>query len=171
MNLYTEIDDSGYVINVIVCEKSIIDSGSLGTSSRWIETFEDGRRGNYAGIGYFYNETLDVFIPPAPGGVWELNADTYQWELPKVISIESDKHLLIGDGIDEAVITVTGRPGLHVSIDVLVGETLTSLSLNLSIDTETSLGKGEKIITCDTPASLIVLSYENISEEVLVIYD
>ena len=36
-------------------------------------------RGNYAGIGYTYNETLDAFIPPKPEGDWILDEKTYSW--------------------------------------------------------------------------------------------
>ena len=38
-------------------------------------------RGNYAGIGYFYNESLDVFIPPKPYNSWILD-ETFNWEPP-----------------------------------------------------------------------------------------
>lgn len=39
-------------------------------------------RGNYAGIGYSYDETLDAFIAPKPYGSWILNETTYSWEAP-----------------------------------------------------------------------------------------
>lgn len=38
-------------------------------------------RGNYAGIGYTYDEALDAFIPPKPGDDWILNEETFSWEL------------------------------------------------------------------------------------------
>jgi hypothetical protein len=37
-------------------------------------------RNLYPGAGYLYNETLDAFILPKPGGDWILNEDTYSWE-------------------------------------------------------------------------------------------
>jgi hypothetical protein len=38
-------------------------------------------RGNYAGIGFFYDEGLDAFIPPkADVGDWVLNEETFTWE-------------------------------------------------------------------------------------------
>ena len=40
-------------------------------------------RGNYAGIGYTYDEVNDVFIPPQPvieGITFELNQTTWLWE-------------------------------------------------------------------------------------------
>jgi len=39
-------------------------------------------RGNYAGIGYVYDEELDVFIPPKPFASWKLNYTTLTWEPP-----------------------------------------------------------------------------------------
>lgn len=39
-------------------------------------------RGNYAGIGYTYDEELDVFIPPQPYPSWTLNDETYNWDAP-----------------------------------------------------------------------------------------
>jgi hypothetical protein len=39
-------------------------------------------RGNYAGIGYIYDEALDAFIPPQPFPSWVLDEDTFSWEAP-----------------------------------------------------------------------------------------
>jgi hypothetical protein len=39
-------------------------------------------RGNYAGIGFTYNETLDAFIPPKPYESWVLDESTYSWVAP-----------------------------------------------------------------------------------------
>ena len=36
-------------------------------------------RGNYAGVGYFYDEVLDGFIPPKPGDDWVLDVATFSW--------------------------------------------------------------------------------------------
>lgn len=45
-------------------------------------------RKNYAGIGYFYDETLDAFIEPKPHNSWVLNTDTCTWSPP--ISMPDD---------------------------------------------------------------------------------
>lgn len=42
-------------------------------------------RGNYAGIGFYYDEDLDAFIQPKPGVTpeisdWVLNEETFTWE-------------------------------------------------------------------------------------------
>jgi hypothetical protein len=39
-------------------------------------------RGNYAGIGYTYDEALDAFIPPQPFPSWSLNDETFIWDSP-----------------------------------------------------------------------------------------
>jgi hypothetical protein len=39
-------------------------------------------RGNYASVGYSYDEALDAFIPPKPFNSWVLNKKTYLWEAP-----------------------------------------------------------------------------------------
>jgi hypothetical protein len=39
-------------------------------------------RGNYAGIGFKYDEALDAFLPPQPFPSWTLNEATYSWEAP-----------------------------------------------------------------------------------------
>ena len=39
-------------------------------------------RGNYAGIGYTYDATNDVFIAPKPFNSWVINEDTWLWEAP-----------------------------------------------------------------------------------------
>jgi hypothetical protein len=40
-------------------------------------------RKNYAGIGYYYNESLDAFIPPKPFNSWILNEESCLWNAPK----------------------------------------------------------------------------------------
>jgi hypothetical protein len=56
---------------------SIYDSGF-----KWKQTYQDGRRKNYAGIGYSYDKTRDAFIPPQPYPSWLLDEDTCRWDAP-----------------------------------------------------------------------------------------
>ena len=37
---------------------------------------------NYAGIGYYYDENLDGFIPPKPFESWTLDESTGTWNAP-----------------------------------------------------------------------------------------
>jgi hypothetical protein len=39
-------------------------------------------RGNYAGIGYTYDEDNDIFIAKQPFASWTLNVSTASWEAP-----------------------------------------------------------------------------------------
>lgn len=39
-------------------------------------------RGNYAGIGYKYDEALDAFIPPQPFPSWTIDEGTFSWVAP-----------------------------------------------------------------------------------------
>ena len=55
-----------------------------GTSDTWKQSFKDGTRKNYAGIGYTYDEDKDAFIAPKPFNSWSLNETTCRWEPPVV---------------------------------------------------------------------------------------
>ena len=72
---------NGIVQRVIVAEPSFFDTLKDETSGAWIETSED-IRGNYAGIGYSYSESMDAFLRPQPFPSWEINNETFQWESP-----------------------------------------------------------------------------------------
>lgn len=39
-------------------------------------------RGNYAAIGFTYDDTLDAFIPPQPFPSWTLDESTFLWVAP-----------------------------------------------------------------------------------------
>jgi hypothetical protein len=90
---------NGVVTEVIVAEQDFINSGLVGPASDWVQTSyntrgnvhygEDGQpdggvalRGNYAGIGYTYDETHDVFYAPQPFSSWTLSQTSWLWEPP-----------------------------------------------------------------------------------------
>jgi hypothetical protein len=92
MGHYAKVKD-GKVVNVIVAEQEFIDSFVDDTPGKWIQTSynthanehtQDGTplRGNYAGIGFIYDETNDVFYEPQPFNSWTLNTSTWLWEAP-----------------------------------------------------------------------------------------
>ena len=78
------------VSQTIVAEQDFIDT--LENPSEWIQTsyntyngqHRNGKtplRGNFAGLGFYYDIEKDAFIPPAPEqGTWILNEDTFLWE-------------------------------------------------------------------------------------------
>ena len=85
--------DNGIVVQVIVAEQDIIDSGIFGEPSDWVQTSYNTYGGvhllggiplrkNYAGIGDTYDITRDAFIPQQPFPSWILVEDTCQWEAP-----------------------------------------------------------------------------------------
>jgi hypothetical protein len=92
----------GKVMQVIVAEKEFFDTYVDSTPGEWVQTSYNTRggkhynpdsnelsndqskalRGNYAGIGYTYDATNDVFYGPQPYPSWILNNTTWIWEAP-----------------------------------------------------------------------------------------
>ena len=57
-------------------------SFNLGLGGTWIQTSFNGRiRKQFAGVGYTYDETNDVFIEPKPFESWTLDED-FEWQPP-----------------------------------------------------------------------------------------
>lgn len=53
----------------------------LGSNSRWVQTsYNNNIRGTYAGVGCFYDEQNDRFIPPQIFKSWVFNESSYKWE-------------------------------------------------------------------------------------------
>lgn len=85
---YALVED-GVVASVIVAEQDFIDT----QSGTWVQTSYNTYGGvhltggvplrkNYAGVGYTYDDVLDVFYSPQPFPSWTLNATSYIWEPP-----------------------------------------------------------------------------------------
>lgn len=83
--------ENGIVMQVIVADQEVIDSGAFG--SGWVQTSYNTQGGqhrwggtpfrkNYAGIGYTYDAQRDAFIPPKPYNSWTLDEDTCLWQPP-----------------------------------------------------------------------------------------
>ena len=82
----------GKVTQVIVAEKEFFDTFVDSSPGTWLQTsyntygnqHPQGKplRGNYAGIGYTYDATNDVFYAPQPYPSWTLNNTTWLWEAP-----------------------------------------------------------------------------------------
>jgi hypothetical protein len=91
MSHFAKICD-GKVTQVIVAEKEFFDTFVDSSPGTWLQTsynthgnqHPEGRplRGNYAGIGYTYDSTNDVFYAPQPYLSWILNNSTWLWEAP-----------------------------------------------------------------------------------------
>ena len=91
---------NGTVTQVIVAEAEFFNTFVDTSPGDWIQTSYNTRgnvhytpntnepsggaplRGNYAGIGYVYDRTHDVFYAPSPYPSWVLNQSTWLWEAP-----------------------------------------------------------------------------------------
>ena len=79
---FAQIDENNVVIQVLVVEQEVIDTGDLGDPSKWIQTSYNGNiRGKYAGIGDTYNIAKDIFIEPQPWPSWTLDENN-EWIPP-----------------------------------------------------------------------------------------
>jgi len=95
MSHYAKVVD-GKVTQVIVAEADFFNTFVDSSPGSWIQTSYNtigGQhtnggtplRGNYAGIGYTYNQANDVFYAPQPYPSWTLNQSTWTWEAPVVM--------------------------------------------------------------------------------------
>ena len=92
--------ENGIVTQVIVISDYYEATGqefinnTLGLEGTWLQTSYNTQngvhtnggtplRGNYAGVGFTYDEALDAFLPPKPFESWILNEECYCWEAPK----------------------------------------------------------------------------------------
>ena len=91
MSHYAKVVD-GKVTQVIVAEADFFNSFVDSSPGAWIQTSYNTHgnqhpenrplRGNYAGIGYTYDQANDVFYAPKPYASWNLNESTWTWEAP-----------------------------------------------------------------------------------------
>jgi hypothetical protein len=91
MSHFAKVVD-GKVVNVIVAEQEFFDTFVDSSPGTWIQTSYNTHgnkhpedrplRGNYAGLGYTYDATNDVFYAPQPFTSWILNNTTWLWEAP-----------------------------------------------------------------------------------------
>jgi len=98
MSHFAKIVD-GKVTQVIVAEPEFFTTFVDSSPGTWIQTSyntrggkhydqegkEDGGvalRGNYAGIGYTYDATNDVFYAPQPYASWTISAPDWTWTPP-----------------------------------------------------------------------------------------
>ena len=97
---FAQIDENNTVIQVIVAEQDVIDTGLFGNPSSWIQTSYNTHSGehsqggtplrkNYAGIGYTYDVARDAFIAPQPYASWMLDEDTCLWAAPTTMPTAS----------------------------------------------------------------------------------
>jgi hypothetical protein len=101
MSHFAKVTD-GKVTQVIVAEKEFFDTFVDSSPGAWLQTsynthgnqHPEGRplRGNYAGIGYNYDATNDVFYASQPFPSWILNNTTWTWEAPVAMPTDDKKY-------------------------------------------------------------------------------
>jgi hypothetical protein len=95
--------NNGIVQQVIVAEPEFFNTFVDSSPGEWIQTSyntfgnqhtQGGTplRGNYAGIGYTYDRTNDVFYAPQPYASWNLNDSTWTWEAPTPYPTDDKKY-------------------------------------------------------------------------------
>jgi len=100
----------GKVIQVIVAEPDFFDTFVDSSPGQWIQTSYNTRggvhygpdgefdggvalRGNYAGIGYTYDQANDVFYAPQPFPSWVLNQTAWLWEPPVAYPADGQQYV------------------------------------------------------------------------------
>jgi len=95
--------NNGIVEQVIVAEPEFFNTFVDSSPGQWIQTSyntignqhtQGGTplRGNYAGIGYTYDQANDVFYAPKPYPSWTLNQTTWLWEAPTPYPNDNKKY-------------------------------------------------------------------------------
>lgn len=120
--------ENGTVTQVIVAEQDFIDGGYVGDPAQWVQTSYNTRgglhysaetnepdgglalRGNYAGIGYIYDSTNDVFYPPSPFPSWTISAPTWTWTAPTPMPTDGNIYSWDEDTQSWLVITPPDNP-------------------------------------------------------------
>lgn len=109
MSHFAKVID-GIVVDVIVAEQDVIDSGLLGNPSDYVQTSyntyggihydqdrnpDDGipLRANYASIGYIYDKVNDVFYYPQPYPSWTISAPSWIWQAPIPIPKDGNSYI------------------------------------------------------------------------------
>ena len=85
---FAEIDSDNKVTRVLVVSNDDEHRGQefladdLGLGGYWVQTsYNHNVRKQYAGAGYTYDETADVFIAPSPFPSWQLD-ENHDWQPP-----------------------------------------------------------------------------------------
>lgn len=121
MSHFAQIDENDIVVQVIVVEQEVINTGLFGDPTKWIQTSynthggvhygQDGNpdggnalRKNYAGIGYTYDRVRDAFIPPKPFDSWNLNEETCLWDSPVPYPVDGNKYVWDEENLAWAIV-------------------------------------------------------------------
>lgn len=103
MSHWAELDETNTVLRVIVGSNEDQDEGytwivnNLGGT--WVQTsYNSTIRKQFAGIGFTYDPTADVFIAPQPYPSWTLD-ENHDWQAPSPMPTEGfwvwDEEILV----------------------------------------------------------------------------
>ena len=109
MSHFAKVCD-GKVTQVIVAEPDFFNTFVDSSPGEWIQTSyntrggvhygSDGQpdggvalRGNYAGIGYTYDQQNDVFYAPQPFASWVLNQTAWLWDAPVPYPTDGEQYV------------------------------------------------------------------------------
>ena len=102
MGRFVQVDTNNIVIKgVVVADEIAIDESSgiaylrtiYDSTFTWRQTYKDGTRKNYAGIGFTYNADKDAFIPLQPYASWVLVEASCQWEAPSAYPDDGKEYI------------------------------------------------------------------------------
>ena len=102
MSHYAKVNN-GKVEQVIVAEADFFKTFVDSSPGQWIQTSYNTRggihtlggtplRGNFAGIGFIYDSTNDVFYAPQPYPSWTLDKTTWLWTSPVPYPTDGNKY-------------------------------------------------------------------------------
>lgn len=102
---FAEIDSNNVVKQVIVVNnEELLDNGIESEAKgiafckslfggEWVQTSYNGnQRARFAGIGYTYDATRNVFLAPKPYDSWIINEETTEWEAPTAYPSDGKKY-------------------------------------------------------------------------------
>ena len=102
MSHYAKVNN-GIVQQVIVAEPEFFETFVDSSPGEWIQTSYNTKggvhllggtplRGNYAGVGYTYDASNDVFYAAQPFPSWVLNETTWLWEAPVAMPTDGKEY-------------------------------------------------------------------------------
>lgn len=94
---------NGKVTQVIVAEPDFFNTFVDSSPGAWVQTSYNTKgnqhllggtpmRGNYAGIGYTYDQVNDVFYAPQPYPSWTLDTATWIWQAPTPVPTDGKRY-------------------------------------------------------------------------------
>jgi hypothetical protein len=119
---FAEINKDKIVTNVYVVANNVLMDNGVESEKKGIEflqnlynnpnvryiqtSYNNNFRKSYAGIGYMYDDQVDVFIAPQPYPSWKLNYTTFEWESPVVKPDFIEGHIWIWSEINKEWISI-----------------------------------------------------------------